>query len=50
MPKGCRHVKWGGLALRGDRSGKDDTQREETRKKRIRGVGRGIKTHIPSFP
>jgi hypothetical protein len=30
MPTGRRRVKWGGLALRRDRSGKDDTQREET--------------------
>jgi hypothetical protein len=30
MPTGRRHVKWGALALRGGRSGKVDTQREET--------------------
>jgi hypothetical protein len=30
MPTGRRPVKWGGLALRGDRSGKDDSKREET--------------------
>jgi hypothetical protein len=26
-----RHVKWGGLALRGDGTGKDDTQREDNK-------------------
>jgi hypothetical protein len=30
MPTGRRHVKWGALVLRGGRSGKNDTQRNET--------------------
>jgi hypothetical protein len=50
MPKERHHVKWGVLVLRRDRSGKDDTQREETDQRRITGVGRGIKTQITSFP
>jgi len=31
MPMERRHVKWGGLALRGDGTGKDDTQRKDNK-------------------
>ena len=45
-----RHVKWGDLVLRGDRSGKEDMDKEKTKERRATGVGQGIKRYIQHNP
>ena len=50
MPMNSRRVKWGELILKGDIIGKDDMHRDKTKERRTRGVGRGVNSHITSFP